>query len=57
MGKKTMKGAVLVALLGTLLQFGGCLGGNLGQLVLANIVADQVAGFVPDLTGLLGGGG
>ncbi len=59
MRKKSLKLAALAAVAGTLLQFGGCLGGNFLQQVLTHVVADQVAGFVPDLGGLgglLGGG-
>lgn len=59
MRKKTLKLAALAAVAGTLLQFGGCLGGNFLQQVAVEVVADQVAGYIPDftdLTGLLGGG-
>ncbi len=59
MRKKTLKLAALAAVAGTLLQFGGCLGGNFLQQLAVEVVADQVAGFVPDFTdlgGLLGGG-
>lgn len=56
MRKKTMKVAVLAAMAGTLLQFGGCLGVLLQQAAI-EVVAGQIAGLVPDLglAGLLGG--
>jgi len=57
MYKKTMKAALLAAVAGTLFAgFGGCLGNNFTRQLLVEIVADQVAGFVPDLGGVLGGG-
>lgn len=48
MRKKTMKVAVLAAMAGTLLQFGGCLGGLLQQAAL-HVVVDQITSLVPDL--------
>ncbi len=54
MRKKTLRLAALAAVAGTLLQFGGCLGGNFLQLLAANVAADTVAGFL-NLGDILGG--
>jgi hypothetical protein len=48
MRKKTMKVAVLAAMAGTLLQFGGCLGVLLREAAV-QVVAGQISGLVPDL--------
>ncbi len=48
MRKKTLKRAALAVMAGTLLQFGGCLGGDFLGRVLVQVAADQVAGFIPD---------
>ncbi len=55
MQKKTMKVVVLATMAGTLLQFGGCLGGLLQEAAL-RVVGGQIAGLVPDLglAGLVG---
>ena len=55
MRKKTLRLAALAAVAGTLLQFGGCLGGNFLQQVMTEVAAETVAGFIPDFSGLLGG--
>jgi hypothetical protein len=52
MRKKTLKRAALAAVAGTLLQFGGCLGGGFLQKVMLEVAAEQVAGFVPSFGGL-----
>lgn len=56
MQKKTMKIAALAVMAGTLLQFGGCLGGLIQEAAL-RVVGSQVAALVPDLGlgNLLGG--
>ena len=53
MRTKMWKAAAVVAMAGTLLQFGGCLSGDFLGLVLANSLADQFGGFIPDLTSFL----
>ncbi len=56
MRKNTLKAAAVALLAGTVLQFGGgCLGGIIQQAVLS-VVAEQLAGFFPDIGGILGGG-
>ena len=60
MRKKTLKRAALAALAGTLLQFGGCLGGGFLQQVMMEIAAETVADMIPipdlGLGDLFGGG-
>ncbi len=56
MRKRSLKVAVLAAMAGTLLQF-GCVGNGFFRLVAANLVADQVSTFIPDLSDMFGGGG
>ncbi len=62
MRKKTLKRAALAVMAGTLLQFGGCLGGDFVGAVLREAVLQEAVGLVPipdlgDLFGdLLGGG-
>ncbi len=54
MRKKTLKLAALAAVAGTLLQFGGCLGGGFLQALAVEIAADTVSGFL-NVSDLLGG--
>jgi len=47
MGKKTMKAAATIALLGTVLQFGGCIG-RWFNMVWANLPGTVIMEFLTD---------
>ena len=51
MGKKTMKAAAMAAILGTVLQFGGCFG-NIWKNLLTSAVSYGILEFVVDNDGV-----
>jgi len=53
MRRKSLKVAVLVAMAGTMLQFGGCLGGA-GKLFWTGLVAGAGFNLADDVVGVLG---
>ena len=53
MGKKTMKGAAIAALLGSVLQFGGCFGSSWWGRLLEDAALSAAYEFIWDNDGIL----
>ena len=53
MGKKTMKGAAIAALLGSVLQFGGCFGNSWWGRILGDAALSAAYEFIWDNDGIL----